>query len=156
MIKYKRISILKTDADIIVCPISSDKIFSNKLTQSIFIKYLPINFNNLSLQKGCVRNVPTINGNKWLCLFPTKEKCYDTDSYDYIVSGLKSYSNTMLNYEKTHSVIPNISFPQLGTGDVDWLDIQVVMEQYLDVLNQQVLIHINKEDNKLALDKRKR
>ena len=44
----------------------------------------------------------------------------------------------------------------LGTGDVDWLDIQVVMEQYLDVLNQQVLIHINKEDNKLALDKRKR
>ena len=80
MIEYKRTSILKTYADIIVCPISSDKIFSNKLTQSIFIKYLPIDFNSLSLQKGCVRNIPTNKGNKWLCLFPTKEHCYDNDS----------------------------------------------------------------------------
>ena len=155
MIEYKRTSILKTDADIIVCPISSDKIFSNKLTQSIFIKYLPIDFNSLSLQKGCVRNIPTNKGNKWLCLFPTKEHCYDKDSYDYIVAGLKTYNRIELNYEKSHSVLPVVSFPQLGVGDVSFLDIQVVMEQFLDELDQTVYIHINKGDEKLALDKRK-
>lgn len=40
--------------------------------------------------------------------------------------------------------------------DIEWRDVQIVIEQFLDEINQEVYIYCNKGDRKIAMDKRKR
>ena len=158
MLTYKRNSILQSSSHIIVCPVSSDGILSNKLTQKILQQNLPINlksWQHLDFSKGNYHNLRTVN-RKTICLFPTKKNHTDNDSYDYIVAGLKAYHDSMKDFEAIYNTPLNISFPQLGLDSEDWEDMEIIYEQYLDDLNQQVFVHINKGDKKLALDKRKR
>ncbi len=160
MISYKWGSILTTRIAKIVCPVSLDGVISNKLTQTLLLQYPQVVpeyvrlITSKSLQMGQYRNVYV--GDRMFCLFPVKEKHNDPDSYDYIIQALKTYNKIILLYEQNHKPLTPIAFPQLGIGDIEWRDVQIVMEQFLDELNQEVYIYCNKGDRKIAMDKRKR
>jgi O-acetyl-ADP-ribose deacetylase (regulator of RNase III) len=77
---------------------------------------------------------------KWILNFPTKRHWRDKSRPEYIEAGLQKFVDT---YDQRG--ISSISFPQLGcgNGELDWeLQVQPLMERYLQALPIDVFIHV--------------
>ena len=75
---------------------------------------------------------------KWVLNFPTKKHWRSPSQLKYIESGLKAF---VLSYESVQ--INSIAFPRLGcgNGELSWVDVRPLMEQYLKRLPIDVYIH---------------
>lgn len=75
----------------------------------------------------------------WILLFPTKEHWRNPSRLDYIEAGLSKFSRTY-----AEKGISSIAFPRLGcgNGELNWADVQPVMERYLRDLPIDVYIYL--------------
>lgn len=95
------------------------------------------------------------NKDTWIMNFPTKGHWSFPSKIQWIENGLKYFAN---NYKKIN--IESIAFPKLGTsnGGLEWEDVKVLMEQYLNDLDIDVYICLDEKQEaegieKLMLDK---
>ena len=74
----------------------------------------------------------------WTLNFPTKKHWRNPSKLEWIEAGLQKFVAT---YEQQG--ITEISFPRLGcgNGNLDWADVQPMMEHYLSDLSITVFIH---------------
>lgn len=84
------------------------------------------------------RNYQTI----WILNFPTKNHWKYPSKIEWIEEGLKYFAN---NYQK--GGITSIAFPKLGCshGGLDWDDVSPLMEKYLQNLDIDVFICLDRE-----------
>ena len=75
----------------------------------------------------------------WILLFPTKEHWRNPSRLDYIEAGLSKFSRTY-----AEKGITSIAFPRLGcgNGELNWADVQPVMERYLRDLPIDIYIYL--------------
>lgn len=75
---------------------------------------------------------------QWILNFPTKKHWRSASRIEWIEAGLKKFVDT---YESQG--VTEISFPKLGcgNGNLDWLDVKLLMEKYLSDLPIPVFIH---------------
>lgn len=75
----------------------------------------------------------------WILLFPTKEHWRNPSQIDYIEAGLAKFCRTYAERD-----ITSIAFPRLGcgNGELNWSDVQPVMEKYLHDLPIEVYIYL--------------
>ena len=80
----------------------------------------------------------------WILLFPTKEHWRNPSKLEYIENGLRKFVNT---YAEKH--ITSIAFPKLGcgNGELNWTDVQPLMEKYLRELPIDVYIYLGTNSN---------
>jgi len=81
--------------------------------------------------------------------FPTKYHWKYPSKIEWIEQGLALFVS---NYHSWN--IGSIAFPQLGCGkgNLDWNDVQLVMEKYLDPLNIPVFICLDREVNASGIE----
>ena len=74
----------------------------------------------------------------WIMLFPTKKHWRESSQLEYIEQGLKKLVDTYAS-----KGITSIAFPRLGCGcgELDWRDVQPLMEHYLASLPIDVYIY---------------
>lgn len=77
--------------------------------------------------------------NKTIVNFPTKRHWREQSQVDYLEKGLKKFTSFYMDYG-----VSSVSFPQLGcgNGELEWADVQPVMEKYLEQLPIPVYIHL--------------
>lgn len=75
----------------------------------------------------------------WVLLFPTKEHWRNPSRLDYIEAGLSKFCCTY-----AEKGISSIAFPRLGcgNGELNWADVQPVMERYLKDLPIDIYIYL--------------
>jgi O-acetyl-ADP-ribose deacetylase (regulator of RNase III) len=80
--------------------------------------------------------------NLWIMNFPTKMHWRNPSKMEYIEAGLKYF---VKNYKKIN--IESIAFPKLGSnnGGLKWEDVKVLMEKYLNDLDIDVYICLDKK-----------
>lgn len=76
----------------------------------------------------------------WVLLFPTKEHWRNPSRLDYIESGLSKFCRTY-----AEKGISSIAFPRLGcgNGELNWTDVQPIMEKYLKDLPLDTYIYLS-------------
>ena len=74
----------------------------------------------------------------WVLLFPTKENWRNPSRMEYIEAGLAKFSRTY-----AEKGITSVAFPKLGcgNGELNWSEVQPVMEKYLKDLPIDVYIY---------------
>lgn len=104
----------------------------------------------VAYQRVCEKNLLDIgklylwkDSEKWILLFPTKRHWRSPSKLEYIEKGLQKFVD---NYERKG--IESIAFPKLGcgNGNLDWADVQPIMEKYLKPLPITVYIYIDYYD----------
>jgi O-acetyl-ADP-ribose deacetylase (regulator of RNase III) len=77
--------------------------------------------------------------------FPTKKHWRNNSRIEWIEKGLEYFVS---NYKKWN--ITSVAFPQLGTnhGKLDWEEVQVLMESFLNLDDLHVEIYVSKRQNK--------
>ena len=75
----------------------------------------------------------------WILLFPTKENWRNPSRMEYIEAGLAKFCRTY-----AEKGITSVAFPKLGcgNGELNWSDVQPVMEKYLKDLPIDVYIYL--------------
>ena len=75
----------------------------------------------------------------WVLLFPTKENWRNPSRMEYIEAGLAKFCRTY-----AEKGITSVAFPKLGcgNGELNWSDVQPVMEKYLKDLPIDVYIYL--------------
>lgn len=75
----------------------------------------------------------------WVLLFPTKENWRNPSRMEYIEAGLAKFCRTY-----AEKGITSIAFPKLGcgNGELNWSEVQPVMEKYLKNLPIDIYIYI--------------
>ena len=143
MIEYIEGNIFKSTAEVIVNPVNTVGIMGKGLAlkfkinyPDMFVKYQEIC--NKKLLKPGILYLHT-SKNKKILLFPTKEHWKNNSKVEYIEKGLIAFIN---GYEKYN--IKSIAFPKLGCGlgGLDWQEIKVLMEKYLEKLPIEVYIYV--------------
>lgn len=78
----------------------------------------------------------------WIMNFPTKNYWKPPSKIEWIKQGLEYF---VKNYERDG--ISSVAFPKLGCdhGGLDWHDVKVIMEEYLENLNIDVYICLDKD-----------
>ena len=79
-----------------------------------------------------------------ILLFPTKENWRNPSRLDYIERGLQKFVSKYSDYG-----ITSIAFPRLGcgNGELNWEEVQPVMEHYLNDLPIEVYIYLGNYDD---------
>jgi O-acetyl-ADP-ribose deacetylase (regulator of RNase III) len=77
-------------------------------------------------------------GHKWVLNFPTKRSWRQPSRLEYVEAGLKKFGS-----EFSELNLQSIAFPALGcgNGELDWNDVQPLMEKYLRALPLDIFIH---------------
>ena len=79
---------------------------------------------------------------KWLLNFPTKKHFRANSKPEYIEVGLQKFATIFSAQD-----ITSASFPQLGTGNLDWqTQVKPLMEAYLEPLPIPIYVHIHQPD----------
>lgn len=80
----------------------------------------------------------------WVLLFPTKENWRNPSRMEYIEAGLAKFCRTY-----AEKGITSVAFPKLGcgNGELNWSDVQPVMEKYLKDLPIDVYIYLGTGPN---------
>lgn len=75
----------------------------------------------------------------WVLLFPTKENWRNPSRMEYIEAGLSKFCRTY-----AEKGITSVAFPKLGcgNGELNWSDVQPVMEKYLTNLPIDIYIYL--------------
>ena len=151
MIYHKKGSLLAVQADMIICPVSKDGIIGYGISREIFFKY-PNTYD--AYQKMCNKGNDIAfaydrDTEQWICYFATKNKATEPANIDCIAESL----NTFVKYGFPSDV--TFSFPELGYGEVDNIEVKQLMEQYLDALKQKVYICHNKNDREMMSKSKK-
>ena len=75
----------------------------------------------------------------WVLLFPTKENWRNPSRMEYIETGLAKFCRTY-----AEKGITSVAFPKLGcgNGELNWSDVQPVMEKYLKDLPIDIYIYL--------------
>lgn len=75
----------------------------------------------------------------WVLLFPTKENWRNPSRMEYIEAGLAKFSRTY-----AEKGITSVAFPKLGcgNGELNWSEVQPVMEKYLKDLPIDIYIYL--------------
>ena len=151
MIYTKRTPFLEVKADFIVCPVSKDGIIGYGLIKDIFYKYSNIYPKYIEM---CKANKNTemaydSNNHQWICLFTIKNKASDIADIDCIAESL----NDFIGYNFSPNA--TISFPELGYNEIDKIEIEQLMYQYLDGIPQKVYYTQNTIDRKIEAKNRK-
>ena len=75
----------------------------------------------------------------WVLLFPTKENWRNPSRMEYIEAGLAKFCRTY-----AEKGITSVAFPKLGcgNGELNWSEVQPVMEKYLKDLPIDIYIYI--------------
>ena len=91
--------------------------------------------NQLSIGKLMLWNSP----DHMILLFPTKENWRNPSRVEYIERGLQKFVDTYADKN-----ITSIAFPKLGcgNGELDWDEVQPVMERYLRPLPIDIYIYL--------------
>ena len=151
MIYIKRKSLLDTTADIIICPVSKDGIVGNGLIKDIFYKYpdiYPSYMHMLLFNRNTFLTFDNPSQQR-ICFFVTKNKATEPANIDCIAESLVSFSEYIFPNDAT------IAVPELGYGDIDWIDVEQLLYQYLDAIPQKVYLCKNKDDRRKAIDAKK-
>lgn len=75
----------------------------------------------------------------WVLLFPTKEHWRNPSRIEYIEAGLAKFRRTYAEKGITSAVFPRLG---CGNGELDWTDVQPVMEKYLKDLPIDIYIYL--------------
>ncbi|MCI6744776.1 macro domain-containing protein [Stecheria intestinalis] len=75
----------------------------------------------------------------WVLLFPTKENWRNPSRIEYIEAGLAKFRRTY-----AEKGITSVAFPRLGcgNGELNWSDVQPVMEKFLQDLPIDVYVYL--------------
>ena len=75
----------------------------------------------------------------WVLLFPTKENWRNPSRMEYIEAGLAKFCRTY-----AEKGITSVAFPKLGcgNGELNWSEVQPVMEKYLNDLPIDIYIYL--------------
>ena len=151
MIYIKHSSLLDTPADIIVCPVSRDGIVGYGLIKDIFYKYPDMHSSYIAMSRlnKKVSIVYDRDTEQRICFFVTKNKATEPANIDCIAESL----NEFVKLNIPHDAV--IAFPELGYGEVDTIDVEQLMYQYLDAIPQKVYLCKNKDDRRKTVDTRK-
>lgn len=76
---------------------------------------------------------------RWILNFPTKKHWRNKSQLEYIELGLKKFVSIYAQKD-----IQSVSFPQLGIGNggLNWYDVKILMEKYLQEIDIPVYIHL--------------
>lgn len=87
----------------------------------------------------------------WLLQFPTKENWRNPSKIEYIEKGLAAFVKKYADYN-----ISSIAFPKLGcgNGELNWGDVKIVMEKYLNDLPIDVYVYLRPLDKQLPEHKK--
>lgn len=142
MLIYRRTSLLESSAQTIVNTVNCVGVMGKGLAQAfkerepaMFAAYKRI-CDDRKLEPGKLW-LWRGSGN-WVLNFPTKLHWRHPSKLEWVEAGLKKFVDA---YESQG--ISEISFPKLGcgNGNLDWADVQPLMEQYLGNLSIRVYIH---------------
>jgi O-acetyl-ADP-ribose deacetylase (regulator of RNase III) len=88
-------------------------------------------------------------GTPWIMNFPTKNHWKYPSKIEWIEQGLDYFYK---NYER--GCIQSIAFPKLGCdkGGLNWTDVQAVMENYLQDLNIDIYICLDRESEASGIE----
>lgn len=75
----------------------------------------------------------------WVLLFPTKEHWRNPSRIEYIEAGLAKFRRTYAEKGITSAAFPRLG---CGNGELDWTDVQPVMEKYLKDLPIDIYIYL--------------
>lgn len=143
MIKYIKGDIFKSPAKVIVNTVNTVGVMG----KGIALEYKNRYPNMFSKYKDLCDKKKLKVGDLMLCneddhqilLFPTKENWRAKSKIEYIEKGLKSFVNMYADLG-----IFSIAFPKLGCGNggLDWKDVKVLMEKYLQRLPIEIYIYV--------------
>lgn len=143
MIEYVDGDLFHSPATVLVNPVN---------TQGVMGKGLALAFKNIyprmfeDYQKACGAGAFSIGqlmlfreADYSILLFPTKKSWRQPSRLEYIEAGLEKFVRV---YESLG--ISSIAFPKLGCGygDLDWAEVQPLMERYLSSLSIPVYIYV--------------
>jgi O-acetyl-ADP-ribose deacetylase (regulator of RNase III) len=88
-------------------------------------------------------------GSPWIMNFPTKNHWKYPSKIEWIEQGLDYFAK---NYER--GCIQSIAFPKLGCdkGGLNWRDVQTIMENYLQNLNIDIYICLDRESEATGIE----
>ncbi len=142
MLIYRRTSLLESSAQTLVNTVNCVGVMGKGLAQafkerepSMFAAYKRI-CDDRKLEPG--KLWLWRGSDNWVLNFPTKIHWRSPSRIEWIEAGLQKF---VAAYES--QAITEISFPKLGcgNGNLDWSDVQPVMERYLKDLPIKVYIH---------------
>lgn len=162
MINFSNQDILKRHYPMVVCPIAIDGVYGNPITDKCLIsdEVLASRYYQL-LDLQAFAGTPTykiIYGKKQMYCFVPVKQCADDKEYDFdlIVFNLKHYNEYCKRNEINNIRNVDIAIQQFTNGE-EWLNIQSVIEQYMDELKHNCYIHLYKNKGRqYELDRRKR
>lgn len=143
MIEYIKGDIFESPAQVIVNTVNTVGVMGKGLALS-FKKRYPKMFDRYKI--ACEKKQLTIGKlmlfyepDHWLLLFPKKENWRNPSKLEYIEKGLMKFEATYADKN-----ITSIAFPRLGcgNGELDWNDVQPLMERYLKKLPIDVYIYL--------------
>lgn len=142
MIEYIEGDIFNSPAQVIVNTVNTFGVMGKGLALSFKNRY-PEMFQ--SYKHACDKNLLKTgklmlfySPDHWILLFPTKENWRYPSKPEYIEAGLVKFVQTYADKN-----ITSIAFPKLGcgNGELDWDDIRLLMEKYLQHLPIDIYIY---------------
>lgn len=147
MIKYLEGTVFNSPAKTIVNAVNCAGVMGAGIALEFKLRYPEMydEYARLCENKQMIIGVPKIYkycDEKWIMNFPTKSHWRYPSKIQWIESSLKYFSE---NYKKID--IESIAFPKLGTnnGGLDWQDVKVLMEKYLNDIDIPVYICLDEK-----------
>ena len=155
MIKYMKGTVFNTRAQTIVNAVNCVGVMGAGIALEFKLRY-PEMFNDYVEQcrsKRIKTGVPSLykySDNEFIMNFPTKGHWKYPSKIQWIDEGLKYFVN---NYKRMN--IKSIAFPKLGTnnGGLDWNDVKILMEKYLEPINLMVYICLDESNKAEGVEK---
>ncbi len=150
MITYVVGNLLQSPAQVLVNPVNTAGVMNNSHFKQIYPVMLD-KYRQLcgqgGLQIGDLWLYKT--SHKWILNFPTKAHWRDAIKLKNIELGLRKFAATYAD-----EGIKSISFPLLGSGlgGLDWeVEVQPLLDYYLNPLPIPVFIHVHESDDRFAV-----
>lgn len=146
MIQYCSGTIFKSDAQVLVCPVSTVGVFGPGIGKA-FKRHFPDMAEQYqkicresSLEPGILILWKDEPHGKWVLDFPIKEDWAEKARLDMVEAGLQSFAET---YQDCG--IDSIAFPMLGVEnkELKWRQVKPLMEKYLNNLPIDVLVYVS-------------
>ena len=143
MITYVDFSLFDSPAKVLVNTVNTVGVMGKGIAKE-FKSIYPEMFTEY--QQLCERGMLDIgdlwvykSSNKWVLNFPTKRHWRSPSKLEYLEAGMKKFAQV---YQEAR--ITSISFPQLGcgNGELDWTEVQPLMEEHLKGLPIDIFIHV--------------
>lgn len=151
MIKYLEGTVFNSPAKTIVNTVNCAGVMGSGIALEFKLRYPRMfeEYAQMCINKEIRVGTPRLyeySNDRWILNFPTKVHWRFPSKIQWIEAGLKYFAE---NYEKRN--IESIAFPKLGThnGGLEWEEVKLLMEKYLDDLN--IPVYICLDENKEAM-----